>query len=733
MNLALRFARIAVCATLLLPLRERAAATLVAQEPCPRASGGDAEAGWAAFGAGDMSAARARFDAALERCPDDLYARTGLGYVLLRASDLEGAQALWETVVAGDPSNVDALTGLGLVAWRTGQLDLVRARFEAVLEHAPGHPMAREYLARLEGSRSVAAADPADEAWTRGDTARARALYEERLASLGAQPSPDPTPTIRLALMRAWRGRYEDALMLLDPLVASRPADFDARLARARVHAWRGDFRRARLDVLEVIALQPDHREALEALALFESWQGAYDRATELYDALLAISPNDRQAEVQRARTRAWAGDYDAAIAALRALLERDSTDVAARLGLAQTLAYAGRLDAALLQYDEALATSPGDVRGWAGKARALGWARRLVPAEEAALEAVRRDSTYAEGWSVLALVLRWQRRWADALHAAETATRVLPSDPELADQLRSLRSHFRPGVRPVVVHERDSDDNRMTTTLLASSWHVVPRLELGAVGFHKDLRQGVFVRSASGVSVSGTYELRPGWLLSAGVGGSRSNGAGDPAFLEGQASVRTPDRHPYGATVAFSSAGLHETAALAQRGVRSTEVSVAARWYPARAWQLDGSVGLGRWSGTEGNGRRSASIAASTDLGSALTVGLSARGFSFEKDLDDGYFDPDFYGIAEISGRWQSRPGSWGVVLELAPGLQRAGSGAEASASIRASARVAYGVGPGREVWLAAGYSSAGLTSFATGASGYRYTAFMLGSSWAF
>jgi hypothetical protein len=65
------------------------------QDACPLASGADAEAGWAAYGAGDMDAARARFDAALARCPDDHYARTGLGYVLLGDGDVPAATALW--------------------------------------------------------------------------------------------------------------------------------------------------------------------------------------------------------------------------------------------------------------------------------------------------------------------------------------------------------------------------------------------------------------------------------------------------------------------------------------------------------------------------------------------------------------------------------------------------------------------------------------------------------------
>jgi hypothetical protein len=43
----------------------------------------------------------------------------------------------------------------------------------------------------------------------------------------------------------------------------------------------------------------------------------------------------------------------------------------------------------------------------------------------------------------------------------------------------------------------------------------------------------------------------------------------------------------------------------------------------------------------------------------------------------------------------------------------------------------VAYRLAPGREISVAAGYSSTGLQSFSSGASDYRYTALIFGGSW--
>ena len=49
------------------------------QDGCPRASGLDAEAGWTAYAANDITEARRRFEAAVARCQNDQYARSGLG------------------------------------------------------------------------------------------------------------------------------------------------------------------------------------------------------------------------------------------------------------------------------------------------------------------------------------------------------------------------------------------------------------------------------------------------------------------------------------------------------------------------------------------------------------------------------------------------------------------------------------------------------------------------------
>ena len=703
------------------------------QDPCPRASGPGAEAGWAAYADNDMAEARRRFEAAVAQCDNDQYARTGLGYVNLRDGNVQEAERLWRVVGTAEPNNVDALVGLGLARWRSGDIDAVRDYFSTVLELQPGHPTAVEYLGRIPGADAAVAGpdDRADEAWNNGDTDLALRLYSDRLA---ADPG-DGTAMLRVALMQAWQDHYGAALELLDRLIGQQAGHLDARLARARVRAWSGDIPAAQEEVAEVLAVQPGHVEALEALALFQAWAGQLDVALATYDELLSIAPGNSRAQLQRAQTFAMVAQFEASMAAYDALLARDPDDIEARLGLASTLALSQDFAGAIAQYDEVLFRAPGEMRALTGKGKTLGWAGRLVESERATLGAVEADRLSAEAWSALGQVYRWQGRDGAAMEALETAAELAPTNAVIRDQLRSLNLALAPVARPTVVYEHDSDGNTMVTDTLAAGWHPTPRLDLRANGYYKRLDQttefGQLELTAQSMTVSGRYQLRPGWSLSGGLGGSRSNGANNPTNVGYQLGVSTPDRSRLGGALNFASAGLNETVALAQRGVRSTELLIMGRWAPALGWRVDGTVGVGKFEGTEENGRRSGSVSGSRRVGRFFSLGASLRGFSFEKNLNDGYFDPDFYGIGEITSHWLYRPVPWTFLVELAPGIQQVGKDGNVGVSARSNVRIAYGFGPGREISLSFGYSSAGLMSFASGDSGYRYTAFILGSNW--
>ena len=712
---------------LALALSAVAPGTAAAQDVCPAASAVEAEAGWAAYRSGDMALASRHFETALQRCPEDFYARNGLGYVRLRAGNTQEAERLWNEVVAVDPGDVDAWVGLGLAAWREGDVDAARDRFERVRALDSGHPTAAEYLARISriGEEPPPADDPADRAWIRGDTATALPLYLERLAA----DSGDRVATQRVALIRGWQGEYAEGLSLLGRWLERYPDDQEARLTRARLLAWSGDVGDAIEEVRAVLALTPDHPGAAEALALFTEW------ARDARNPVIRIADPSAISNIEESdRGRRPAGD-DTSRAAYEALLARDPGNIDARLGLAASLAATGAYDAALVEYERILSARPTDGRALVGMSRTLAWAGRLAEAEDVARSALRTDSTNVAAWGVLGRVLYWQGRNGAARDVLEEAAELAPTDPEIQDQLRSIEIILAPTARPSVTWEHDSDGTTTLTTSVGVDFHPRSGLTVSAEGWDKRLEQelltaGSTSRTVRGGSARVALEAGGGWVAFAGAGGSVQGGAGTPDLVGGRVGVTSPRWRALSGGFELASEAVLFSVATATRGVRTTEASWTGRWLPADGWRVDGYVGLGAWTGRDTNGRRAASLSVSRRW-SALSVGVAARGFSFEQNLNDGYFDPDFYGIVELTAYWLERRGPWTILIETAPGLQQVGQEGEGGATIRGHARAAYAWGSGREVSLSYRASSAGLTRLTGGSSRYRYDALVLGLRW--
>jgi tetratricopeptide (TPR) repeat protein len=571
--------------------------------------------------------------------------------------------------------------------------------------------------------------DPANEAWLRGDMELARRLYEERLAR-----DPDDGAALhRVALVRAWGGEYHAADRLFEHLIEVEPANLDARVDRARVWAWAGDTERALDAIEELLEENPTHAGALEARALFAAWSGQFEESLSTYEALLAIAPDNVAARRQQAIVLTWASRFDASRAVYDSLLARDPTDTNSRLGLANTLAFSDSLDAAVAEYDSVLAIDPTDVRALQGKGRTLGWANRLVEAEETYRLALDMDPSDVSTAVGLAQILRWQDRHAAALEVLRTAEAIEPTNADLRAQLLGIEQTQRPVAQPSFIWEDDSDGNVMLTSALSAAWHPAPRVELQADGYHRALEQGPLGRSAMGVTLGMSYQVEPGWTVSIGGGGSRTDRAGTRSFAAYRAGLRSPARHRLVFGASFASAALDATAALAERGVTTKGLAADARWLPSVGWRIDAAVGWTRFEGAESNDRTNGLVAVTRQLSRGFSVSASARAFTFERDLTEGYFDPDFYGIGEVAGRWLGQTGPWSLLLEVAPGAQQITQDGDVTAAIRGSARGAYRFAPGRELSLAFGYSSAGLQSFSTGDADYRYMALVSGVSWVF
>ena len=551
-------------------------------------------------------------------------------------------------------------------------------------------------VALLMSATGAIAQSPADSAWLAGDTRMAGELYAARLTA----DSTDELALHRVALMQAWEADYDESLDLFGRLLAVSPQNLEARVDRAKVMAWSGDLSGAIEEVDRVLEADPSYIPALEARARYLAWDERLDEAIAIYDSLLRTDPSDRSSRLGKATALAWSDRLAEASDLFAGLVQSDSTDADA----------------------------------WAGYARTAAWDGRLVEAERRWREAVRVVPGNASLHAGLGQTLRWQGRNAAAYRELNRATDLLPGQREAGDELRALDLDLSPRGEPGILFTNDSDQNDIVTIEGDASWYPSPSVRVTTEAYFRNARfggPGTLQRSAGGVQVGASASLEPGWNVGGSIGVSGSDGsAGSTGRFA--ARVRTPRRHRIVGTLDVSTGPLDESAILIENGVTVDQLQVAGVARPGSDWRLDASASVARFDGSEPNRRLAGSLAAGRSLSSSWTLGLFARAFGFEKQLSEGYFDPDLYWITEVTAAWRTGTGNWRFNLDAAPGIQQVGRGGDTGATIRAGGRVSYSFGPGRELSLNGLYSTTGLNSFATGDANYRYLAVGLHLTWA-
>lgn len=576
----------------------------------------------------------------------------------------------------------------------------------------------------------VQAQDPADEAWRSGDQATADSLYSLRLAS----DSTDARALHRVALIRAWNQEYTASISLFDLLIAFYPLNWEARVDRARVYAWWGRLPRAIAELDRILQDDPAYVPALRARAQFLSWAGEMDNALTTYDRLAEVLPEDRSLQRDQALVLAWASRYQESSDAYEAMLADDPRDREALLGLARVMSWSGELDSAAAIYDRALQLDSADADALEGWARVSAWQGRLKEAERRWRALIADNPDRASAHLGLAQTLRWQGRVAPAMAEYQLAAQLAPTDREAVQQLEWVHRTMQPRGRGGLTFESDSDDNNITTVTAAGGWRPRPGTDVQFEFYVRTASiDGANRRSSTGLMAVAAHQLEPGWLVRGGLGITASDGSGSNGRGRLLAAVSSPGRNRGGGTLRVSHLPLDYTALLIENGVVTTDID-AGGWYQAGAGiQLNGGLSVSWYEGTESNRRLAGRISAQRRLTGSWTLGAALRAFGFQKNLRDGYFDPDRYWLFEVPVRWRRTFGAWRVDGLLAPGLQQVGTGGSVRGAGRIAGSVGYPLAPGRELGAFVRFSSTGMDGFSTADADYRSLSFGLSGSWAF
>ena len=539
----------------------------------------------------------------------------------------------------------------------------------------------------------------ADSAYQAGAYALATSLYE---AIVSQDPSPASIAIFRLATLRSWDNRLDEAIALYRRYIQQEPRDAEGRIALARTLAW----------------------------------QGNYASAIATYDSLIANKQRTRDATLDRAQTLAWAGRLGEALSAYKVWLRDHSPDRDASIAYARALAWNGQLDEAEAMYAQLAKT--GNAAAKKGLARLIGWRGELDRSERTWRQVLETDPNDPEALTGLAQVLTWQGRQTDAETALQHALRANPSYGDARALLRFVRADLRPSVTITGTNINDSDNNRSTAVSVdytARAWWN------GAIGGRYEKRSANFAAidsRADAASVFARWQpASSSWQVRAEGGATRHSStfvqSPAPQRTIGSGALRVSGNVGRSLTIGVSGAraAFDETALLIAHGVVSSDVSgEAAIALPARL-TLSGAASHARLTGgTRENARDAFSTTLRWTRSRNWSLAVGGRQFGYDTTSADGYFAPRRYTLVEAGGR--GRIGGnlgWNAEADVGIGSQSIelfGSSSGSRLAERVAMSLGYRFDPAREISASGGYANVAAPGQSTG-SEYKWYTFSL------
>jgi len=306
---------------------------------------------------GDGPGAMEQYQMVLSTNPRDIPARIGVARMLGWDNQLEESLRGFENVLAEAPRNPEALQGRAQALLWMGRIDDAEPIFRSLAQQYPNNADLRVALAEIERIRRASAPvvapqqlpETIDGYRTRvarnPDDREAHQWLSEYYAARSEWPDairharevlriePDSMAEFRLGQLLGRAGSYEEAVGLLRGLEQRNPSpEVDLELAAAL--RWSGRREEALPLLDRVLAQSPDDPDALAHRGYIRSFLGQHAAAVEDFDRLLAQQPLDRDALLGKANALASLGDFDGALNALRT--SRPELAGEAQIGLAR-------------------------------------------------------------------------------------------------------------------------------------------------------------------------------------------------------------------------------------------------------------------------------------------------------------------------------------------------------------------------------------------------------------
>ncbi|MDB5405856.1 MAG: glycosyl transferase family 9 [Rhodospirillales bacterium] len=285
-----------------------------------------------------------------------------------RAGDLGAAEAAMEQALDLVPDDAEALNLKGVVAWQTGRLDEAFRCITAAIERRPNFAPALNTLGGIERTRGRFAA--AVEAFARARAIDPTALgvitnlalaladagrYDEAIAAAGDAISRHPKAAaahLRLGEMLARAGRHGEAIAAMERAAALAPQDAEVHSGLGYERQINGDLAGAIAAYERALAIDPKHGRALQNLGRAFNDTGDLDRAEASLKAFLAVQPESGEGWANLAVMRRRRGDLAGSLELYQRALKLEPNNVRTRYNHALTLLSAGDFTRGLREHE---------------------------------------------------------------------------------------------------------------------------------------------------------------------------------------------------------------------------------------------------------------------------------------------------------------------------------------------------------------------------------------------
>ncbi len=459
----------------------------------------------------------------------------------------------------------------------------------------------------------------------------------------------------RVADIQANQGRQPEVLAALQKAVELAPDNDDYWIRLSRAYAGQDQAKQALEACLQARRLKPDNVEYLQTCARQAGWANDLEAAHELYQEWLARRPDDADAQWGLARVDGWAGRLNTSAVAYQRYLVAHPDNAEAWLEYAQVEIWLGDYGAAADVLNDYLARFGKDVRYLSLRARLL--ARAEFPdAATAVYQPLLAENPRDYGLNYTrTLTLRAGNRPAEAVDSLGVLQALQPDSRDTADAIRFVRIPLRSHVRAGLSYYNDSDEISIWRLSLDGRHAFDNKRTALLVGYdYESLRANL----GSGLDTSDGQEhisFQDLWLGLEHRFSPRVSGGAEVGVVDVQHSSRIGTHQLYLNLNPADKLALrleHKRALydLSPRAVSLGIVQngnlVSANWRPDLRWFVDAQAG---WSQFSDDNRKWQLVVAPRRAmvrreRLSLDLGVSGEFFGFDRNLNNGYYDPDLY-----------------------------------------------------------------------------------------